>query len=280
MKTLLCSSTTEFELGQCFDHAKAHLTTAEAVLLTTQLLEVSFTELHTEPERIVSHFDVERLDDAIQRRLSGEPIAYITGSKMFRTLNISVTPDVLIPRFETELLVDIVAELTPSTGRVLDLGTGSGAIAIALSTAHDMQVVAVDNSESALQICAENCKKHKANVEIVHSNWFDRINGNFDTIVSNPPYVAANDPHLYEGDLRFEPPTALVGGNRGLEHLEAIIDAAFLFLNSDGWLVVEHGYAQQDSVKKLFVDRGYTNIQTRRDYAGTHRFLWGQSRGG
>lgn len=260
-------------------HAKAHLGIDEALLLTAQVLEVSFTELHTQRERIVSHFDVERLDDAINRRLSGEPIAYITGSKMFRNFDISVTPDVLIPRFETELLVDIAAELTPSTGRVLDLGTGSGAIAIALSSAHEMQVVAVDNDELALQVCAANCREHNANVAIVHSNWFERVNGCFDTIVSNPPYVAVDDPHLLQGDLRFEPVTALVGGVSGLEHLEKIIDSAFRYLNPDGWLVVEHGYEQQTCVKQLFADRGYANIQERRDYTDTPRVMWGQSLG-
>ena len=279
MKTQSCDATTELELGLCYDRAKAHLGMDEAMLLATRLLGMSFTEVITQRGRLLSLADVEKLNSAVQRRLSGEPIAYITGKKMFRTLDLRVSPDVLIPRFETELLVDVVLEATPNGGRVLDLGTGSGAIAIALSKTKELQVVAVDNDERALQVCAENCRKHEANVELVCSNWFENVRGRFDTIVSNPPYVAADDPHLDEGDLRFEPHDALVGGPSGLEHLEEIIASASNFLNPDGWLVVEHGYDQQTSVKKLFVDRGFANIQQRRDYTDTPRVMWGQACG-
>ncbi len=266
-------------MGQCFDRAKAQVGIDEAMLLTTQLLGVSFTELYTERARLLSLADVEKLDSAVQRRCGGEPIAYITGYKMFRTLRLRVSPDVLIPRFETELLVDVVLDVSSDRSRVLDLGTGSGAIAIALSKTKELQVVAVDNDERALQVCAENCKEHEAKVEMVRSNWFENVRGRFDTIVSNPPYVAADDQHLDEGDLRFEPPAALVGGHSGLEHLEEIISSAMRFLNPSGWLVVEHGYDQQASVKKLFSDRGYANIQQRRDYTDTPRVMWGQALG-
>lgn len=249
------------------------------MLLATQLLGVSFTELYTERGRQLPLADVEKLNSAIQRRLCGEPIAYITGYRMFRKLDLRVSPAVLIPRFETELLVDVVLEHTSNGGRVLDLGTGSGAIAIALSKTKDLQVVAIDNDERALQVCAENCNEHEANVELVRSNWFENVKGCFDIIVSNPPYVAADDPHLVEGDLRFEPSSALVGGLSGLEHLEKIITSAMNFLNPGGWLVVEHGYDQQTSVKELFADRGYANIQQRQDYTDTPRVMWGQARG-
>lgn len=279
MKTQSCDTTTELELGQCFDWAKAQVGTDEAMLLAMQLLGVSFTELYTERARLLSLDDVKRLNSAIQRRRCGEPIAYITGYTMFRTLRLRVSPDVLIPRFETELLVHIVLELTADRGRVLDLGTGSGAIAIALSKSKELQVVAVDNDELALEVCSENCREHEAKVEMVRSNWFENVRGRFDTIVSNPPYVAADDPHLGKGDLRFEPPSALVGGLSGLEHLEEIISSATYFLNPGGWLVVEHGYDQQASVKKLFSDRGYENIQQRRDYTDTPRVMWGQALG-
>ena len=266
-------------MGQCFDQVKAQVGTDEAMLLATQLLGVSFTELYTERARLLALDDVEKLYSAVQRRLCGEPIAYITGYEMFRTLDLRVSPDVLIPRFETELLVDVVLELTTDGGRVLDLGTGSGAIAIALSKSKELQVVAVDNDERALHVCAENCREHEAKVEMVRSNWFENVRGRFDVIVSNPPYVAADDPHLNEGDLRFEPPSALVGGLSGLEHLEEIISPAMNFLNPGGWLVVEHGYDQQTSVKTMFADRGYTNIQQRLDYTDTPRVMWGQALG-
>ncbi|MXW07153.1 MAG: peptide chain release factor N(5)-glutamine methyltransferase [Gammaproteobacteria bacterium] len=279
MKTQSCNTTTEFNLGHCFDRAKAQVGTDDAMLLATQLLGVSFTELYTERGRRLSLADVEKLKSAVQRRLCGEPIAYITGYRMFRSLDLRVSADVLIPRFETELLVDVVIELTSNRGRVLDLGTGSGAIAIALSKTKELQVVAVDNDERTLQVCAENCREHEAKVELVCSNWFENVRGRFDTIVSNPPYIAADDPHLEEGDLRFEPPAALVGGRSGLEHLEEIITSSMNFLNPGGWLVVEHGYDQQASVKKLFADRGYLDIQHRCDYTDTPRVMWGRSRG-
>lgn len=266
-------------MGQCFDRAKAQVGTDEAMLLATQLLGMSFTEVYTERARLLSLVDVEKLNNAVQRRLCGEPIAYITGYEMFRTLDLRVSPDVLIPRSETESLVDVVLELTTDRGRVLDLGTGSGAIAIALSKSKELEVVAVDNDERALQVCAENCREHEAKVEMVRSNWFENVKGRFDTIASNPPYVAADDPHLDEGDLRFEPSSALVGGLSGLEHLEEIISSAMNFLNPRGWLVVEHGYDQQTSVKEAFAGHGYTNIQQRRDYTGTPRVMWGQSSG-
>lgn len=279
MKTPLCNPDSDLDLGQCFDRAKGSIGTPEAVVLVSQILGVSFTELHTKREHSVTNSKVEELSNAIQRRLQGEPIAYITGSKSFRNLNIKVTPDVLIPRFETELLVDVVLELTRSTGRVLDLGTGSGAIAIALSSVNQMQVVAVDNDPRALEVCVENCRRLEVDVEVLRSNWFENVTGRFDTIVSNPPYVAAHDSHLLEGDLRYEPPNALVGGNEGFEQLEEIINSAMRFLNPNGWLVVEHGHDQHDAVNQLFVRRGYTQIQQRRDYTGTPRIMWGQSHG-
>ena len=279
LKTPLCDADTDLELGQCFDRAKAHVGTPEAVELVSQILGVSFTERHTERGGTISLSKVKKLSNAIHRRLRGEPIAYITGSKSFRNLNIKVTPEVLIPRFESELLVDVVLEITPRTGRVLDLGTGSGAIAIALSGVDQIQVVAVDNDPRVLQVCAENCRRLEVAVEIVRSNWFENVSGRFDTIVSNPPYVAAHDPHLLEGDLRYEPSNALVGGNEGFEQLEEIISSAMGFLNPKGWLVVEHGHDQHDVVKQLFIRREYTRIQQRNDYTGTPRIMWGQSHG-
>ena len=276
MKTPLCSAVLGHELGQCFDSAKARVGTDEAVLLVSQFLGVTFTELHTKRDQTVSSSNAEQLLGAIERRLRGEPIAYIIGSKNFRNLKINVTPDVLIPRFESELLVDVVMQHTPKAGRVLDLGTGSGAIAIALAKVNQLRVVAVDNNSRALQVCAENCAQHEASVEIIHSNWYEHVEGCFDTIVSNPPYVATQDPHLDEGDLRYEPQTALVGGTSGLEHLEEIIQSATQYLRPCGWLVVEHGYDQRDAVTNLFVKRGYTQVQQRRDYAGTPRIVWGQ----
>lgn len=276
MKTPLCSATTDHGLGDCFDWTHARLGIAEATLLVSQFLEVSFTELHTNRDKVVLEAQVEQLLSAVRRRLRGEPIAYIVGSQIFRNLKIKVTPDVLIPRFETELLIDIVVQLTPRVGSILDLGTGSGAIAVALSKINRYSVVGVDNDPNALRVCAENCALHDVAVEIIRSNWYDNVDGCFDTIVSNPPYVAHQDPHLDKGDLRFEPRNALVAGRNGLEHLEKIIHGATRYLNSGGWLVVEHGYDQRESVLTLFKNQGYTKIQQRQDYGGIPRIVWGQ----
>ena len=276
LKTPLCSATTDHELGHCFDWTNARLGADEAILLVSQLLGVSFTELHTNRDKIVPEAQVEQLLSAVRRRLRGEPIAYIVGSQSFRNLKIKVTPDVLIPRFETELLIDIVVQLTPTAGSILDLGTGSGAIAVALSKTNRYRVVGVDNDPDALRVCAENGSLHEVAIEIIRSNWYDSVDGCFDTIVSNPPYVASQDPHLDKGDLRFEPRTALVAGRSGLEHLEKIIHGAPRHLSSGGWLVVEHGHDQRESVVTLFKNRGYTKIQQRQDYAGISRIVWGQ----
>lgn len=279
LKTPLCSTITDHELGPCFDWTNARLGSEEAISLVSHVLGVSFTNLHTNRDRIVPEAQVEQLLSAVRRRLRGEPIAYIVGSKIFHNLMIKVTPDVLIPRFETELLIDLVVHLTPEEGCILDLGTGSGAIAIALSKMNQYRVKAVDNDPNALEVCAENCALHEVAVEIIRSNWYENVDGCFDTIVSNPPYVAPHDPHLDKGDLRYEPRNALVAGGSGLAHLEQIILGAPEHLRTGGWVVVEHGYDQRESVLTLFQNRGYAQIQQRQDYAGIPRIVWGQWNG-
>jgi release factor glutamine methyltransferase len=219
-----------------------------------------------------------------RRRRDGEPIAYLTGIREFWGLRFAVSPAVLIPRPETETLVELALSRLPHDREVgvLDLGTGSGAIAIAI--AHERpraSVLATDISADALAIARENARRLSAgNVEFVQSDWYAHVPANwhggpFALIASNPPYVAANDPHLHDGDLRFEPATALSPGGDGLAAIRAIVSGAGERLASGGTLVVEHGYDQSDRVRELFAAAGFAEIVAVRDLAGIPRVVAG-----
>ncbi len=266
-------------LQQCWDWAKALIDSADAELLMLYSFGRSFTELFTRGDCEVSEDDRDSFQTYVVRRQTGEPVAYITQNKQFRELNLKITPCVLTPRFETELIVDVVLELVCEGDRVLDLGTGSGAIALSLKAERKLNLVASDFDPDALNLCRENAKRHCLEIETVLSDWFTNVQEKFDVIVSNPPYVARQDSHLQQGDLRFEPTIALVGGESGLECLMTIIEASPNHLNPGGWLVVEHGYDQRDKVVKLFQNRGFKDVKYRSDYANIPRFVWGQSRG-
>lgn len=220
------------------------------------------------------------------RRRAGEPVAYLTGVREFWGLRLAVSPAVLIPRPETEALVELSLSRLPADRdvRVLDLGTGSGAIALAL--AHERpraRVLATDTSAAALSIARDNAQRLATrNVEFVQSNWYaglpDAPHGvKFDLIVSNPPYVAALDPHLAEGDLRFEPQPALTPGRIGLEAIRTIIAGAPDRLVRGGTLAVEHGYDQADAVRALMDAAGFIQIVAARDLAGTLRVVAGRT---
>jgi len=214
-----------------------------------------------------------------KRRRDGEPVAYLTGVREFYGLSLMVTSDVLIPRPETETLVDLALEWLSGDRdvRVLDLGTGSGAIALAIANARPRaRVVATDTSSSALAVAHENAKRLSlANVQTLRTDWYDGIDGTFDLIVSNPPYIARDDPHLREGDVRFEPPRALVADDDGLAALRAIVAAARERLTPQGRIAVEHGYAQSQAVQALLRDASFTDIVVRRDLAGIPRVAGG-----
>lgn len=225
----------------------------------------------------------------IKRRLDGEPIAYILGYREFYSLEFKVTPDVLIPRPDTETLVDAALELIPnsltsphpppaegrgSALRVLDLGTGSGAVAIAIAHHRPFaQVTAVDTSPAALAVAGENAARlASGNVRLLPSDWFNALEGKqFDLIVSNPPYINAGDPHLQQGDLRFEPPGALASGDDGLDAIRIIVREAPQHLASGGWLLLEHGYDQAERVSGLMRAAGFREVQSRPDIAGIMR---------
>lgn len=217
----------------------------------------------------------------LRRRLNGEPIAYILGKREFYGLGFKVTPDTLIPRPDTETLVEAALEKIPQDKPccVLDLGTGTGAIAIAIAKHRPLaQVTAVDASAAALAVAQENADDLKAtNVQCVLSDWFNELRGQtFDVIVSNPPYVAEADPHLNQGDLRFEPERALVAGADGLDCIQQIISQAPQYLEPQGWLMLEHGYKQSDGVAALMQDAGFGSISSFLDLSGLYRVTAGR----
>jgi release factor glutamine methyltransferase len=217
----------------------------------------------------------------IKRRQLGEPIAYIIGEREFYGLSLTVSPATLIPRADTETLVDAaLAKLSPTQHtHVLDLGTGSGAIALAIAKMRpDTHITALDASPEALAIAQQNAKKLGIpNVQYVLSDWFSALKQEqFDVIVSNPPYIQTNDPHLSQGDLRFEPATALASGDDGLLAIKKIVISAPAFLNSNGWLMFEHGYNQADSVAQLMALQGFSQIETINDLGGNNRVTLGQ----
>ena len=213
-------------------------------------------------------------------RASGHPVAYLVGVKEFYGLPLRVTPDVLIPRPETEELVEAALERLPQgeTRKVVDLGTGSGCIAIAIARERPAaQVTAVDTSSPALALARENAAALDVDVEFLQGDWFAALGGRrFDLIVANPPYVAADDPHLRQGDLRFEPRAALAAGADGLTDLRRIAGAAPKYLRPGGWLLLEHGYDQAEACRDLLHNAGFAELVFRADVAGLPRIAGGR----
>ncbi|MBI2383561.1 MAG: peptide chain release factor N(5)-glutamine methyltransferase [Gammaproteobacteria bacterium] len=220
-----------------------------------------------------------RFRDIVARRAGGEPVAYLTGTKDFWSLSLRVTPDVLVPRPETELLVEWGLECVQDkpAPRIADLGTGSGAIALALaSECRDATVWATDVSDAALAVAAGNARALGLDqVSFRRGRWFEAVDGlRFDLVVSNPPYVAEGDPHL--DALRHEPARALTAGPDGLADLRAIVEAAPQYLEDGGWLLVEHGATQGGAVRALLQASGFEDVQSRRDLAGHERASGGR----
>ena len=208
------------------------------------------------------------------RRRSGEPVSYITGWREFYGLKLHVSPDVLIPRPETEQLVDLALERLPlgASVQVLELGTGSGAISVALASLRpELKVTATDVSDAALEVARRNAREHAVEIDFVRSDWFESIEGSFDLIVTNPPYVAARDPHLERGDLRFEPRLALIGDEDGLAGIREIAASARHHLSPGGSLLLEHGYDQSENCVALLRELGYVAVADFPDLAGLPR---------
>lgn len=250
-------------------------------ILLCHALGLTRTELITRGERRLDAGEARRLSALLERRLAGEPVAYLVGEREFRGLAFAVTPDVLIPRPETELLVDLALERLspgPPRPRLLDLGTGSGAIAVTI--AHERpnaDVVATDASAAALEVAGHNARRHGARLTLRQADWYAALGDErFDVIVSNPPYIAAGDVHLSQGDLRFEPPSALTDGADGLSALRKIIAGAPRHLRQGGWLLLEHGYDQAAAVRALLIAAGLGAVHSREDLAGIERASGGR----
>ncbi|CAN5203789.1 peptide chain release factor N(5)-glutamine methyltransferase [soil metagenome] len=257
---------------------QALLSPMEARILLSHVLQLSRVQLITQGERVFGADEAQRLSDMFARRIKGEPIAYIVGEREFYGLEFHVTPDVLIPRPDTELLVELALELMPKNGRVLDMGTGSGAIAIAVAHAlPDVEVTALDASAAALQIAQKNADRHRVHVSLVLSDWYAGLgNKRFDLIVSNPPYIVSGDPHLSQGDLHFEPLNALTDHGDGLQALRTIIADAASHLTDEGWLLLEHGYDQAQAVRELLAAQGFREVESWLDLANIERVSGGK----
>jgi len=251
----------------------------EARRLLSDVLDITPTALQIRLNDLLTPAEQHLLADALQRRLQGEPLAYITGRWWFWDLELEVAPCTLIPRPDTELLVEQALSLPfAANARVLDLGTGTGAIALSLAKAKpDWQLFAVDFNAEAVALAKRNQQRLQIiNCQICHSDWFSALAGQrFDLIVSNPPYIDAEDPHLQQGDVKFEPLSALVAPDSGLADLQIICQNAPEFLTDGGWLWLEHGYQQADAVQQLLHIAGFSEVSSRRDYAGQWRITGG-----
>jgi release factor glutamine methyltransferase len=271
----------------------------EAELLLAHALERPRAWLYARADDTVQDAARMRFDDLVERRASGEPVAQLIGRQGFWSLELHITRDVLIPRADTELLVECALAVLPSDTpvRVVDLGTGSGAIALAIASERPLaDIVAVDSSVAALEVARSNAQLLglSARVRCVHGDWFAPLGDRrfdergfdergfdergFDAIVSNPPYLATDDPHLDQGDLRHEPRAALVSGNDGLDAIRMIVKAAPSHLLADGWLLLEHGWQQGAEVRALLEADGFVEIATHRDIEARERVTCGRRR--
>jgi len=277
IQTLLQLHARQLETALNLDSSSARI---EVQCLLQDVLKVNRAYLLSHPEQPLDTDQYARYTKLFERRLGGEPIAYLLGEREFYGLIFKVSPATLIPRPETELLVELALQRIPEQGecRVLDLGTGSGAIALSLAHARpNSAVMAVDASAAALEVAALNAQQLGIqNVRLLRSDWFSELQGEqFDMIVSNPPYIAADDAHLAQGDVRFEPRAALVSGADGLDDIGRIAAHAKGFLHTDGWLLLEHGYDQAARVCAILRQAGFAGVFSARDLSGIERVSGG-----
>jgi len=251
----------------------------DAEVLLAHSLQKNRTWLITWSDKVLVDFDIDQFNELLQRRISGEPIAHITGMREFWSLPLAVTADTLIPRPDTELIIEKILDLYPATTDIslVDLGTGSGAIALALASERPhWKITATDQSASALEIAKQNaCNLNLDNITFKLGNWFEPLENNtFDVIVSNPPYIPQADPHLTQGDARFDPISALASGDDGLDDIRLITAQAGSYLKTRGKLFIEHGYDQKSEMLDIFNKNGFIEIQQANDIANNPRLTF------
>lgn len=260
--------------------ARSQVDAVDARILLRQVLDCGAAALITRGDEPLAPAQWQRFEDWVMRRAAGEPVAYLIGAREFFGRSFKVTPAVLIPRPETELLVELALArcMDQRQPRVLDMGTGSGILAVTLALElPDASVCAVDHSRPALLVAMANAASAGASVSFIESDWFSGLGDErFDLIVANPPYVAATDPHLNEGDLRYEPRSALAAGAEGLDDLAKIVSEAPDYLDTGGWLLLEHGYDQASAVRSRLVDAGFVDVASWQDLAGIDRVTGGR----
>jgi release factor glutamine methyltransferase len=269
-------------LGEALKQAEREIGSVDAMALICHCLKKNRAFVLAHHDEPMDERDMMVFELMISSRKLGTPVAYLTGKREFYSREFNVTPDVLIPRPETELLVDQALALlsedsSPKPARILDLGTGSGAIAITLALQSTVHVTATDRSEAALSVARSNAARLGALADFIQSDWYAALGEKkFDLIVANPPYVAAGDPHLSQGDLRFEPRMALTdASSNGLTSIRTIIEGAPEHLNPGGWLLFEHGYDQAEACRELLQQRGFEGLVNVPDLAGIARVAGG-----
>jgi len=271
-------------VSEALDWATKQLSESDDARLDSQVLlayalNVSRTWLFTWPDKALDGATLTALNALIEERKSGTPIAYITGYRDFWSLRLKVTPDTLIPRADTELLVETALTLknVEKPCDVIDLGTGTGAIALSLANeCPSWRITATDINPETLAVAKENAQTLELSVSFKESAWFDAINDRYDLVISNPPYIESDDPHLQQGDLRFEPAGALASGKDGLDDIRLLVQQALKHLKKDGYLLLEHGYQQAEAVRSLMAKAGYTDIETHQDIEDRDRVTLGK----
>jgi release factor glutamine methyltransferase len=275
IEEIIKQDTRRIETGLKLDQGSSRI---EVQCLLQGVLAVNRAYLFSHPERMLDEGEHARYTDLFKRRMNGEPIAYLLGEKEFFGHNFKVTRNTLIPRPETELLVELALEKLGRHQRMLDMGTGSGAIAISIAHARpDTEVVALDASSAALEVARENAQRIGThNVRFICSDWYAALEGErFDLIAANPPYIECNDPHL--ADISFEPASALVSGGDGLEDIRRIVEGAAFHLKPSGWLMLEHGFNQAARVRMLLQQGGFSEISSICDLSGIERVTMGRA---
>ena len=271
-------------VSEALDWATEQLSESDDARLDSQILlayalNVSRTWLFTWPDKALDGATLTAFNALIEKRKSGTPIAYITGYRDFWSLRLKVTPDTLIPRADTELLVETALTLknVEKSCDVIDLGTGTGAIALSLANeCPSWRITATDINPETLAVAKENAQTLELAVSFKESAWFDAINDRYDLVISNPPYIESDDPHLQQGDLRFEPAGALASGQDGLDDIRRLVQQALKHLKKDGYLLLEHGYQQAEAVRSLMAKAGYIDIETHQDIEDRDRVTLGK----